>query len=296
MAKTRGVLRALKKGRRHEMGTEAMKKCEDAMTNKFFPAGASVVTRSCLLGFGFVLAAAACAAGADLPAVQTYKAPTAPAPYYNWNGFYAGVNVGGAWDDDSLHQTTIPNAPGLNASIHSSGVAGGGQLGFNWVPAPTWLLGIEADVSGGALKGTGIGTNGNGLQSTSWSEKVDAFGTARGRLGYVANNWLFYGTGGFAWSDDTLTRTQLLTVPTSPVAGFVLSNDATRTGWAAGGGIEWGFARNWAARLEYLHLDLSDQTFSFTTTSGAGTIITRTVDEGRLKVDTVRVGVSYLFN
>jgi len=273
-----------------------MKKCKDATANKFFQACTSVMTKSCMLGFGFVLAAAASAAGADLPAAPARAAPPAPVPYYNWNGFYAGVNVGGAWGDESLHQTTIPNAPGLNATIHSSGVAGGGQLGFNWVAAPTWLLGIEADVSGADLKGTGIGISGIGLQSTSWSEKVDAFGTARGRLGYVANNWLFYGTGGFAWGDDNLTRTQLLTISTSPVAGFVLSNNATRTGWAAGGGLEWGFARNWAARLEYLHLDFSDQTFSFTTTSGAGTTITRSVDEGRLKVDTVRVGVSYLFN
>jgi outer membrane immunogenic protein len=174
---------------------------------------------------------------------------------------------------------------------------GGGQFGFNWVTAPNWLVGIEADVSGADLSGTGIGLNpANGVPVNSWTEKVDAFGTARARFGYVANNWLFYGTGGFAWNDDTLTRTQLVSNPLSPVAGLVVSNSAIRTGWAAGGGVEWGFARNWAARFEYLHLDLSDPTFSFTTTSINGTTISRTIDEGRLKVDTVRVGVSYLFN
>jgi outer membrane immunogenic protein len=175
-------------------------------------------------------------------------------------------------------------------------VAGGGHLGYNWVATPNWLLGIEADVSGADLKGTGTGISGNGLATTSWTDKVDAFGTVRGRFGYVANNWLFYGTGGFAWADDTLTRTQLVTLPVSPVAGLVTSNSATRTGWAAGGGIEWGFASHWTARLEYLHLDLSDPTFGFTTTSGSGATIARSIDEGRLKVDTVRVGVSYLFN
>jgi outer membrane immunogenic protein len=185
--------------------------------------------------------------------------------------------------------------PGLNATTNSSGVVGGGQLGYNWVVAPNWLLGVEADVSGADLRGTGPGINGNGLASTRWTEKVDAFGTARGRLGYVANNWLFYGTGGFAWDEDALTRTQLVTVPASPVAGVVMSNSATRTGWAAGGGVEWGFASRWAARLEYLHADLSNPAFSFSTVSGNGTPITRTVDEGRLGIDTVRVGVSYFF-
>jgi outer membrane immunogenic protein len=272
-----------------------MNKCEDAMRNKFFRAGASVVTRSSVLGFSFVLAAAASAASADLPAAPARAAPAVP--YYNWNGFYAGVNVGGAWDTDSLHQTPLlVTGPGTRVTLESSGVAGGGQLGFNWVAVPNWLLGIEADVSGADLKGSGTGFGVTGLANTGWTEKVDAFGTVRGRLGYVANSWLFYGTGGFAWSDDTLTRTQLMTFPTSPLAGLVLSNAATRTGWAAGGGIEWGFARNWAARLEYLHLDLSDPTFSFTTTSGNGGTASRSIDEGRLKVDTVRVGVSYLFN
>ena len=110
-----------------------MSKCEDAITNKFFSAARSVVTRSCALGIGFVLAAAASATGADLPAAPCRAAP-APVPYYNWNGFYPGVNVGGAWGDESLHQT-LPNAPGVNATIHSSGVAGGGQLGFTWKTA-----------------------------------------------------------------------------------------------------------------------------------------------------------------
>ena len=94
-------------------------------------------------------------------------------------------------------------------------MVGGGELGYNWVAAPNWLLGVEVDGSGAALKGTGTGLTGNGLATTSWTEKVDAFGTARGRLGYVANNWLFYSTGGFAWSDDVLTRTQLVTSPVS---------------------------------------------------------------------------------
>src|SRR5258707_361218 len=78
------------------------------------------------------------------------------------------------------------------------------------------------------------------------------------------NCWLFDGTGGFAWSDDAFTRTQITAVAGSPPLGDVRTNSPARTGWAAGGGIEYGFARNWTARVEYLHLDLSDQTFSFT--------------------------------
>jgi hypothetical protein len=41
-----------------------------------------------------------------------------------------------------------------------------------------------------------------------------------------------------------------------------------------------------------LHLDLSDQSFRFVAPNG----VFRGVDEGRLTVDSVRVGVSYLLN
>jgi outer membrane immunogenic protein len=75
-----------------------MSKCRSKLTGK------SVLTRWCS-GLGLVVAAAASAAGADLPTAPAYKAPVASPPYYDWNGFYGGVNVGGGWTSDSLHQT-----------------------------------------------------------------------------------------------------------------------------------------------------------------------------------------------
>ena len=222
----------------------------------------------------YALTAVAPALAADLSVAPAYKAPLM-APPFNWNGFYAGVDLGGAWASDTVVQSNGV-APFSSTKVNSSGVVGGGQLGFNWVAVPNWLLGVEADVSGADLNGTAI-YNGR----AQFNEKVDAFGTVRGRLGYVANNWLFYGTSGFAWSDDKFTRTQVsATATTTPPLGDVRTNTATRTGWAAGGGIEWGFARNWAARVEYLHLDLSDQTFSFNPPNN----VFRSIDEGRLSL------------
>jgi outer membrane immunogenic protein len=213
---------------------------------------------------------------ADLSPV--YKAPVpAIAPAFNWNGFYVGANLGGAWASDTVTQSSLLRSFS-NTKVTSSGVVGGGQVGYNWVALPNWLLGIEADVSGTSLSGTATY---HGL--AQFNEKIDAFGTARGRIGYVANNWLFYGTGGFAWSDDTFTRTQLFE-NNSPPAGDVRTNSPTRTGWAAGGGVEYGFAPNWTARVEYLHVDIGDQSFAFTASNG----VFRGIDEGRLTIDTVR--------
>jgi outer membrane immunogenic protein len=214
-----------------------------------------------------------------------YKAPPM-APAYNWGGFYGGLDLGGGWASDTVVQSDRV-APFSSTKVSSSGVVGGGQFGYNWLPIPNWLIGIEADVSGADLNGTATY-----IGKPQFNEKVDAFGTARGRAGYVWNNWLFYGTGGFAWSDDTFTRTQISAGATTPPLGDVRTNSPARTGWAAGGGIEYGFAKNWTARVEYLHLDLSDESFSFIASNG----IFRGIDEGQLTVDTVRVGVNYLFN
>jgi high affinity Mn2+ porin len=40
-------------------------------------------------------------------------------------------------------------------------------------------------------------------------------GTVRGRVGYAPGNWLFYATGGFAWTYDQRSLTQTSTGATA---------------------------------------------------------------------------------
>src|SRR5262252_8975757 len=83
------------------------------------------------------------ASAADLP----LKAPPAPAPvYYNWTGFYLGVNLGGSWGHQSVTACDGGNKPPPAAvvppilcasdTLHMNGVIGGGQIGYNWQFAP----------------------------------------------------------------------------------------------------------------------------------------------------------------
>ena len=58
------------------------------------------------------------------------------------------------------------------------------------------------------------------LGAESYSETVLSSGTVRARIGYAPGNWLFYATGGFAWTYDQLTLTQLASGTTdSPSCG-----------------------------------------------------------------------------
>ena len=57
--------------------------------------------------------------------------PTKAMPsYYNWSGFYAGLNVGGAFGNASVTDTNggVPAGP---YAYQPKGVFGGGQAGFS---------------------------------------------------------------------------------------------------------------------------------------------------------------------
>ncbi len=66
----------------------------------------------------------------------------------------------------------------------------------------------------------------------------------RGRLGYAADRFMPYITGGLAVGDIQAS-----------VPGFAGAN-TTNAGWTVGGGIEFAIAGHWTAKAEYLYVDL----------------------------------------
>src|ERR1700755_701748 len=137
-----------------------------------------------------MIAFAAPAVAADMPARTYTKAPayTAPQVIYNWTGFYVGGHVGGAFaGDHSLH--------GSDARF-----LGGVQGGFDYQFAPAWVVGIEAQYSwlGGG--------NNNGVLfpgGTLVTANSDQLGSVTGRIGYTWGPALLYGKGGYAWRDNS---------------------------------------------------------------------------------------------
>jgi outer membrane immunogenic protein len=261
---------------------------EDAMTGS---AG-----RFCTAGLVSAVFALSAAGAADLPASMFTKAPPRP-PAGNWTGFYGGVNVGGS----SGHQRTslvdaTTGARLLSNSLGLNGVIGGGQAGYNWQPYGSRLVfGVEADIQGSGQKAAGsfavaglttpgiVGLPGDNVVS---QDKLDWFGTLRGRIGWAMgerSNWLPYITGGFAYGQGTISSTG--TAGGLPVA---FNNTNTYAGWVLGGGVEWAFWDRWSAKAEYLYVDL-----------GRGPVIpltpTLNVNGGRMTDNIGRLGVNYHF-
>jgi outer membrane immunogenic protein len=251
------------------------------------------------------------ASAADL-ARRTYTKAPPPvvAPLYNWTGFYIGGNVGGGWSEDSgatrcteagvANTFFCQNVPG--GTINGSGVIGGVQAGYNWQAGPNWLIGIEADIQGADIKGSTTvngpfpffgGGFGDPATFTA-SEKIDWFGTVRGRVGLTTGPVLFYVTGGLAYGHARL-NTDLVSV--TPFT-FPASASVTKAGWTAGGGVEWGFAGNWSVKVEGLYYDLGTTTVSAGPTVGAGDPTVAEFRRGKdfdLHGAIGRVGVNYRF-
>jgi outer membrane immunogenic protein len=207
-----------------------------------------------LAGLTIVSAAQA----ADLPrrATMPAKAPIYAAPY-SWTGAYLGINGGYGWGSGD---NTVPFSTG---SFDVNGGVVGGTLGYNFQSGAA-VFGLEGDIDWSGIKGSTACGGTSCETSNTW------LGTARGRLGYAAGNFLPYITGGAAFGNIK-----------NSIAGFGDASD-TKLGWTVGGGVEAAINGPWSAKVEYLYVDLG----SGATVAGSDT---------KFHTNLVRAGLNYRF-
>jgi outer membrane immunogenic protein len=217
---------------------------------------------------------------ADLAARPYTKAPMAPPAVYNWGGFYIGGNGGYGWGQTNW--TFLLNGTSPNHS--TSGGLAGGQVGYNWQLPSSWVFGLEADGDWADIKGSTPCPN----RLFACASSTRDLASFRGRVGYAAGPVLFYGTGGLGYANATYSALLSATGTSgNPAATGRYNTD--RWGYAAGAGIEWGFAPSWSAKLEYMHYGFDRAT------APAGTLSATSTSVLGLDVDTVKVGVNYHF-
>ena len=233
------------------------------------------MTKNIILGALAALVLGPTAAfAADLPV----KAAPAPIAVYDWTGFYIGVEGGGSLgtSDHVDRATGLSDANGYNIK----GGLAGGTLGYNWQMS-SFVVGFEGDASWVGEYGSNpdIGPVGNPAFSSFTRETWMA--TARARFGYAVNNLLFYATGGYAAAGVEVGVKDGIT------SALLDSATSTRSGWTAGGGIEWGFAPNWSAKFEMLYMKFDSATFNTVQAEGPRTV--------PLDDTVARFGINYRF-
>jgi outer membrane immunogenic protein len=251
------------------------------------------------------------ALAADLPARTYTKAPVYVDPGFDWTGFYIGGNLGYSWGRSS-DTSSITNAAGTAVLFSGTdrtdlnGIVGGGQFGYNW-QMQNWVFGLEADIQGTGEKGThnylcptstclpnivGAAVVLGPAVSEALSQKIDWFGTVRGRIGVLAApKVLLYATGGLAYGEVNSNAT-IAPVTTGVSAAFPGVN-STNVGWTLGAGVEGVISGNWTARLEYLYVDLGRVNGSFATTIGTTNLVSNF--SSHITDNILRVGVNYKF-
>ena len=204
-----------------------------------------------------VAATLAVSAGSALAADLPVRAP-APAPVlvdapFSWNGFYVGLHAGYGWTiDDVVGIHTRPPFPngifrGDIGSVNPKGFVGGAQAGYNFQYGNI-VFGIEDDISfqTGSSSASGI-VPVAGLSRAR--AKLPWFGSVRGRLGFAADRFLVYATGGVGFTNVNYS------LSTNAGANFGSVN-RTRAGWVGGAGVEYAFTNNITARLEGLYYNV----------------------------------------
>jgi outer membrane immunogenic protein len=220
------------------------------------------------------LAATIASSAADLSPPPAYVPPATPIALYNWSGAYAGVEAGGTFGGAQDNYISGSST----AAFDVNGGLIGGTLGYNWQKAG-WVWGLEGDLSATNASGSTICivTTDTCSATSSW------LGTARVRLGYAFGRLLPYLTGGYAVGN--VAATVLV-----PGTGSNTEN-YTRSGYTFGGGLEYGFASHWSAKVEYLYVGLANHSY-FLSSPAPTFAFPRNVP---YDASVVRVGLNYRF-
>ena len=205
--------------------------------------------------------------------------PVAAAPF-NWAGLYVGAHGGWARADFDFH-TAVTTAP----DQESKSAFGGAQIGLNSQRGNV-VVGLEADVSFGDL--TDKVKDGKYITQDT---EVNAFGSARVRLGYAFDFFLPYVTGGLGWADVTAGEN----CPPGAQGGhckkvgaFRAEDTQTYFGWTLGAGLELAISQNLSMKAEYLYADLGSEFFDLSPKA--------TPRAPDLEISIAKIGVNYKFS
>jgi len=178
----------------------------------------------------------------------------------DWSGYFLGVQGGHSWSDleyDGL---------GIQDEAELEGPFGGLYYGRNWQSGDV-VYGLEGSVSVAHMKKEFM------IDFPVVEPGVRAFTTNRAKIGMAFDNFLVFVAGG-------------VSLASLEIEGSLGDDDVWALGWTAGGGVEAKLAEHWSARVEYLYVDYSRETF-----------FEGTISEIDAEVDghLVRGGIAYRF-
>ena len=187
---------------------------------------------------------------------------------------------------------------GSNAANASSWLAGA-HAGYNWQQGAA-VFGFETDLQATHLNSSMSG----GLTHSppivplpasdfaSTTALIEYYGTVRGRLGWAAGQWMFFGTAGAAYGNVELSST----FSTLGLRTFSQTSEQ-KIGWVVGAGFEYLLRPNLMLSLGYQYVDLGRIGISSSTTgiSGPSSVTLSQAATVHAQFQTVMAGMSWRF-
>jgi outer membrane immunogenic protein len=177
----------------------------------------------------------------DMPA-PVYK--TAAPATYNWSGCYIGVHAGGGLLVTTFIETA--NDPG------GAGAVAGGQAGCNY-QAAQFVFGIEGEGAWSSITNRSFSADLFSSSLVAVRNRWDA--DLALRVGYALDRALIYGKAGAALGRFEFSSEDAL--------GNFERGQSTLPGLLLGIGLEYGFAPNWTAKVEYNAIDFANHDVRF---------------------------------
>ncbi len=249
-----------------------------------------------------------------LVALTLFGGLSAAAPDHPWEGWYAGINAGSARVHScSSAKLTGPllDAAAAGAFSHSdcprdNAFVGGFHFGDN-VQYEHLLIGIGADLDTEKSQNTGFTLKypgplpPAGTYVLSGKLNPSRFAVVAPRIGFASLGWLIYIKAGAVIAGGSRDSTLSFTAPGAkvPIAAFSGGKTFSSTGWAAGGGIEYGLNGPWSISADYTHMKLGSGADSITTCGGTACApfagLSLAGDHTSFSQSVLRIGVTYWF-
>jgi len=240
-----------------------------------------------------------------------------------WKGFYAGGNIGGAWNHTCSSWEpgpTITGTPGLANAFYNrncpsnSSFIGGIDLGYN-AQIDQWVFGFKADYDAveSKTKSNSIVYAGStvipaGTYTAYGKSSPNGIFLLGPRVGYAVDQWLPYFRIGGAFASGQHTSTLSYTPPgeSTPSNYFSGGKNYKTSGFNAGFGVDYDLQGPWSFTAEYNYVKLgkgTNSTFACSTAKGTPPTLCNTYANFSLDnihnsftMNMFRVGFHYAFN